>query len=446
MLNYDVIVIGSGVAGYTAALKCLDAGLNTAVVSSGQSALHFSSGSIDLLSHSPLTNQPVRHPWQEIEQLATVLPQHPYAKLSVEKIRHAMNWFQSLMAREGLPLSCLANQDNHYRITTLGTLKSTWLSQPYVSKLNFDFQQLATIKRIVMVSVDGFRDFQPQIAKDNLKCHPRFKSIPIKIANVSLTAFGQLNRNPHDFRSIDISRILRDEHQFKEFANQLVACANTDDLVIIPAILGNGDGLTLMNKLHHYTRLQFHEVPTMPPSLLGIRIEEVLMHAFINHGGILHKGDEVLGGQIDTLDGTQQLTQLRTQKMAEIGLTANHYILASGSFFSKGLVARQQTVVEPVFGLDIEATGERANWYQSDFFSRQPHAFLSFGVKTNQHFHPFVNGVPISNLFCIGSILSGYDPIAHGCGGGVAISTACAAVDSIMNREYRITPAQEVNA
>ncbi|OOF07897.1 hypothetical protein BZG79_13015, partial [Salinivibrio sp. MA427] len=49
MIHYDIAVIGGGIAGYTAAIRALEAGKKTVMISAGQSALHFSSGSIDVL-------------------------------------------------------------------------------------------------------------------------------------------------------------------------------------------------------------------------------------------------------------------------------------------------------------------------------------------------------------------------------------------------------------
>ncbi|MFV0574908.1 MAG: glycerol-3-phosphate dehydrogenase subunit GlpB [Vibrio sp.] len=432
MMNYDVIIIGSGIAGYSAGLKCLEHGLKTAIVSSGQSALHFSSGSIDLLSHSPRTHQAVSNPWDEIAQLAESQPNHPYAKLGTQTIRDAMSWYQTKMEQAGLSFAPLPSQQNHFRITTIGTLKSTWLSQEHVAKIETDFSNLNSFKKVVMVSIDGFRDFQPQIAKSNLEKHPAFKELPIKIVKVNLSAFGRLKRNPYDLRSIDISHLLMDDNQFQEFADQLLKVATSDDLVILPAVLSSEGGIGLMKKLKDYTGLTFHQVPTMPPSLLGIRIEDVMKSAFINHGGVLHKGDEVLGGKFVEQDGKLALKSIQSKKMGDIDLIAKHYILASGSFFSKGLSAGQFGIHESIFGLDTEATGERESWHQAQFFTKKPHPYLSFGVVTDAHFKPMLQGQAIYNLYCVGAILSGYDPIVHGCGGGVAISTAYSVVKHIV--------------
>lgn len=446
MINYDVIVIGGGVAGYSAALRCLENGLKTAVVSSGQSALHFSSGSIDLLSNSPETGAPVEFPFDEIEKLPQQLPRHPYSKLGVKRIKEAMTWYQETMTKEGLPLSALDTQANHLRITTMGTLKPTWLSQPHVQKIDFGFESLKNVKRIIMISIEGFRDFQPQIAQDNLKRYAEMNNIKILTKQINTSGFTSTSRNPNEFRSIDISRILRDESQFLELANQLLAAATPEDLVVIPSVMGNGDGLKLLNKMAEHTGLTFHEVPTMPPSLLGIRIEDVMMRAFIRNGGSLLKGDEVLGGEITEENGNLKLVNLKTQKMKELTISADHYVFATGSFFSKGIIAHQNSIEEPVFGLDLAETGKRAEWFQKSFFAKQPHAFLSFGVEADERFIPSINGQKVTNVFCAGSILSDYNPVAHGCGGGVAISTAHFAVDNILSERETEMQLKEVVA
>ena len=52
-MKFDSIIIGGGVAGLSCAIRCAEAGMKTAVIAAGQSALHFSSGSVDVLSRQP---------------------------------------------------------------------------------------------------------------------------------------------------------------------------------------------------------------------------------------------------------------------------------------------------------------------------------------------------------------------------------------------------------
>ncbi|MDE7443258.1 MAG: FAD-binding protein, partial [Muribaculaceae bacterium] len=98
------------------------------------------------------------------------------------------------------------------------------------------------------------------------------------------------------------------------------------------------------------------------------------------------------------------------------------FILAGGSFFSHGLVARPDSITEPIFGLDVHTEGSRGDWFNKDLYSDQP--FMKFGIRTDGQFRTMKNGAIIPNLYGCGSILAGANAMKEGSGAGIAILTA----------------------
>jgi glycerol-3-phosphate dehydrogenase subunit B len=144
----------------------------------------------------------------------------------------------------------------------------------------------------------------------------------------------------------------------------------------------------------------------------------MLKRYFQKQGGVYMLGDSVVSGNFE--DG--RLKSIHTLNHGDTEFEADNFILASGSFFSKGLVADQNKIMEPVFGLDVDAAADRGQWYDRNMFNQQP--YMSFGVATDSDFRTSRNGSPVENLYAVGAILSGFNPIKEGCGAGVSILTA----------------------
>jgi glycerol-3-phosphate dehydrogenase subunit B len=155
----------------------------------------------------------------------------------------------------------------------------------------------------------------------------------------------------------------------------------------------------------------------------------MLKKQFQKLGGTYMLGDTVTGGEIT--DG--RLVSITTANHGTTRFEADNFILASGSFFSKGLVSDINGVREPVFGFDVDSLDERPQWYRKDMFEAQP--YMSFGVATDAGFHPSRNGQPVVNLYATGSVLSNCHLMKEGSGAGVAILTALHVADTILKNQ-----------
>lgn len=118
-------------------------------------------------------------------------------------------------------------------------------------------------------------------------------------------------------------------------------------------------------------------------------------------GGVVLRGDFAVGGEWDGCS----LKQIYTKNLGSTPLQAPVFILATGKFFSRGLISTMDGICEPVFGCDVEYDHDRTHWVDPDFFRPQP--FEEFGVVTDGQGHVMIGGRCAENLYAIGEILAG---------------------------------------
>ena len=164
-------------------------------------------------------------------------------------------------------------------------------------------------------------------------------------------------------------------------------------------------------------------VGTMPPSVPGMRTQMQLKRAYEALGGTFLMGDEVLSAETEGA----RVRSVETRNIGRIG--AGNFLLATGSYFSKGIASDMNHVYEPLFGADVIQDEGRGSWYDPNFFN--PQSFLSYGVATTPGFKVLKDGVPFENLYAAGSVLGGCRSLALGCGAGVALVTALSVAETI---------------
>lgn len=405
-MKFDTIIIGGGLSGLVAGIGLQQKGIKCLVVSSGQSALHFFSGSFELYASEGTYR----------EAVSSVSEGHPYSKLGVDRTLELASEVPGFFAKAGLEFHG-DNERNHFRITPMGVLKPAWLtldgyaSVPSDGKMPWD--------KVTIANIDGFLDFHTDFLASGLSK----RGVNCNLATVSLPELDYLRTNPTEMRSTNIARALTG-NILGEFARKLSTIAEGSDAVLIPAVLGLND-FQAAESLQARTDVPVQFVATLPPSVPGIRTQLMLHGYFQKLGGTYILGDSVIRGDFEG----NHLKGLYTVNHGDTFFEADNFVLASGSFFSRGIKATRDGVVEPIFALDVDCCPERTSWYDTNMFGSQP--YMNFGVRTDKSFRVFRDGKTVENVYAAGSVLSGFNSIKEGCGAGVSILTSMDIVDTI---------------
>ena len=414
-MKFDTIIIGGGLAGLVCGIRLQEGGHKCAMVSTGQSALHFSSGSFDLLATLP-DGTPVEHPLEAMSRLESP---HPYARIGADNIARYDRDFPEMMKRAGIGLTGSATR-NHYHFTPMGTMKKTWLTLDEF--VTFDEPSRLPWHRVVLVNFPGFLDFYTKFIADEFE-KAGVSCTPVQ---VTLPFIEKLRSNPTEMRSANIARTFDSTGHIDELLRELKPHCGEADAVVMPAVFGLSSPAPL-----EYLKEQLGKplcpLATMPPSVPGIRMQQQLTKHFVHLGGTFMLGDTVDCADIEN----NEVKAVYTTNHADIRLTADHYILATGSFFSRGIIARPDSVYEPIFDLDVFYDADRSKWYDADVFA--PQRYMTFGVMTTDSFRALRKGVELTNLHAVGSVLSGHNALHEGCGGGVSIMSALHVADSLLN-------------
>ncbi|MEQ9878117.1 glycerol-3-phosphate dehydrogenase subunit GlpB [Pectobacterium aroidearum] len=415
-MRYDVVIIGGGLAGLTCGIRLAEQGKRCAIVSAGQNALHFSSGALDLLSHLP-DGQPVSQPLEALDELARQAPHHPYSRMGTAAVAALLPQVEALLERSTISLLG-SYQQNHWRMTPLGKFRTCWLSP--VDGVTRGLPDSGFGDNPLIAGIDGFLDFQSRIVAGTLQA----QGIAARSDDLKLPVLDRLRQNPSEFRAVNIARVLDRSENRAALVEELSLLANGNDAIIMPACLGL-DSPEVVGELAEALGKPISLLPTLPPSVLGLRLHQALSQRFRQLGGMVMPGDRAVHAALSA-----QEIAVHSHHHRDIPLRAKHAVLASGSFFSNGLVTQFDRVTEPVFGLDVRFAEQREGWSQQDVFAPQP--YMQFGAIVDEHLHPRIGGETIGNLYAIGAVLEGFDPIAQGCGAGVSLLSALHVAEQIL--------------
>ncbi|MCK3658098.1 anaerobic glycerol-3-phosphate dehydrogenase subunit B [Pasteurellaceae bacterium Pebbles2] len=430
-MNFDAVIIGGGLAGLTCGIALQQQGKRCAIINNGQAAIDFSSGSLDLLSRLPNGENVVSFD-RSFSALSEQLPQHPYSLFGKQKVLDKAQQFSDLAEKLGLNFIGSSVQ-NHLRVSPLGGLRGTWLSPSSIPTVLMSGEAFA-YRKIAVLGIEGYHDFQPQLLAENLKHNMQFAHCEVKTGFLHIPELDLLRSLSREFRSVHIAQALEQKVDFDALVSEIEQTADDAEAVFLPACFGL-DSQDFFNQLQQKTKPTLFELPTLPPSLLGNRQHQALRKHFEQLGGTMMNGDRALRAEFD--EDTAKVRCIFTQIHEDEPLCAEHFILASGSFFSNGLVCEFDKVYEPVFQADIVQTTDfnptdRFSWTDRRFASPQP--YHKAGVIINAQCQVQKCGAFLTNLYAVGAVIGGYNPLELGCSSGVAVVTALSAAEHILQR------------
>ena len=392
VIEYDVIVIGAGVAGLTAGALLCGQGLKVALVTAGEPTCCLSTGCVDVCARD-------EDPWRGISGLPE---EHPFHLVLQETIHQALTDFQSVMTGLGMPYTG-ALEKNRRVLSAIGTFKTTCLA-PATMQASAQTDD----EKIHIISFAGLKDFYPGYIISRL---PK-ASFSTYDAGVTTT--------------MGIAARFEDEAFLEAFILWLEKLDIREDKIAVPAVLGLESATAIMKRIEDRLERPVFEIPTIPPSMPGRRLFNALKDHFRSRGGVIYWGWPVVGME---QAGRQIEAVIAESQGRPNSLNARAFVLATGSFVGGGLLAKRETIVEKVFDLPVFVPGIRETWFDQDYFSAG-HSIGRAGIVVDSTFRPADS--PWDNIFVCGAILAHVEALKNGCGHGFAIATGHAAAQSCL--------------
>jgi glycerol-3-phosphate dehydrogenase len=421
----DVLVVGMGLAGLTCAWRACQRGLRTRVIAKGHGALYWHTGCIDLLGFEPNGTgipQLVKSPRRAIEKLVKQNPGHPYSLETIENIETSLHDFQNLAESYNYPMR--GSIDKNWLLpTALGTLRPTCLAPE--TMVNGDCSQEANgqLAPMMIVGIQGFLDFYPNLIAANLTASG-ISAIGIQVRLPALDNQRIINGRllaeffeKEDFRS-EVCNAIKDQLETMEIDLSKYSRLG------LPAVLGLRNPISVWRDMQNRLGIPIFEIPTLPPSVPGIRLSAILQNAIEKLGGQIFEGMQVIRASCDE---NMVITTIWSEAAArEKPHYAKNYVLATGGILGGGISTNSNgSVTETAFGLPVEMNEGRTSWLQQDFMSKNPHPIFETGLVVDKNFQPIkVDGKPyFHNLYAVGTTLAGADYLHQCAFDGVAVAS-----------------------
>lgn len=400
-IDTDVIVIGGGIAGMTAALAAADQGASVRLARKADSTLRQATGLGDVLGN--IDDAFVADPFEHLSQLPV---SHPYAIVGETGLRAGLRRFDAVT---GDAYQGASTDRNALIVTHGGSVKPTARYPASVAA------GLASDDRpMLVIGFEGVIDFDAPL----VAAHLRNVGVPFPVRGETVPfplefhADAALTRYAHAFDTDEAALIDR-------VAQQVESVHGKQPRIGFPAILGLDQPRVVREHLETALQAEVFEVPMGPPSIPGMRLERHF-HRELDDAGVAVVGNPVVDYETEADRVRSVSVERNSQRVLH---TADAFVLATGGLVGNGLRSDRSGVHEAVFDCHVPQPTDRTDWSVDDRFGAQP--FARFGVEVDADLRPVTaRGHPeFENLSAAGSVIGGYDFAAEGSGTGVSLAT-----------------------
>jgi glycerol-3-phosphate dehydrogenase subunit B len=444
----EVLVIGGGIAGITAAISAAREGADVRLVSHKESTLRQASGLIDGLGYVPPTDGPngdptrtptagrrgprtdrpdprgpIADPFEAIDGLS---PGHPYRLVGAGALRDGLALFDDVVEtyRGG-------HTDRNALVPTVGGSVKPTARYPAAVEAG-----LASDDRPMLVV--GFRrrtDFDAR----QVAAHLEAAGVPFPVAGREIEFPGEFRDDAAITRfahALDRDEALEDGPTRAALADAVAGAledvSHSVDRVGFPALLGDDDPAGVRSELSERLGTDVFEIPMGPPSLPGLRLAEELYDALEAAGVRYETGvpvvDATLSETAATSDGPDRIAAAVVDRTGNrVPYEADAIVLATGGLVGKGIESDRDGVREPVLGCHVPHPEDRYEWYVDDAFGAHPYA--RFGVRADERLRPLGpdGEVQYANVRVAGATLGGADVAREKSASGVSLATGVVA-------------------
>jgi glycerol-3-phosphate dehydrogenase subunit B len=336
-----------------------------------------------------------------IAALAASRPDHPYALIGQTAIAEAAEWFVATAARGALPgYDYIGSLERNLLLpTAVGALKpSALVPETFAAG---DSRQLG---RLAVVGSAVLRDFHASLCAENLRG-----------AGIDATAIAlELELDRADTNTLGLARRFDDPEWRAAFSARLAPLIGSADHVALPATLGLNDPHAVLTDLEARLGRRVFEVATLPPSVPGMRLYEILRQALLAAGGRLVLGAGVVAHQ---RDGERVASVQTATAGSNTTYEARAFVLAAGGFHSGAITLDSHwRAHEQLLDLPLRGVPEGRQFVAS-YFDEQPLARAGVAVDAE------LRASGTANVFVAGASLPGSVSWREASGEGIALAS-----------------------